>query len=226
MFMENIKEYVATKKATLKDYFFSLKEAPTLVIVQVNDDEGSNAYIRGKIKDCREVGVKAILEKYPLTTTEEQLLKEVDRLNNDDTVTAFIVQMPLPKGIDQEKVKAKISQYKDVDGFSPLSPLIPATPRGIIEFLKDDKTSRYYSNNGFIFKGKNAVILGRSNIVGKPLHKALLDLDMNVINLHSKTTDEDRRFYLEHADLVVVAIGKALYLNKTFNLKSDARFKS
>ena len=211
--MENIKEYVAKKKAELKDFFGSFARKKVLVIVQVNDDDGSNAYIRGKLKDCAEINVEAKLIKLPVTTSEEELLKLVDNLNKDISVDAFFVQMPLPKGISEEKVKRTITPNKDVDGFNPLSTFTPATPRGIIEFLKD---------NGYVFQGKNAVILGRSNIVGKPMHKALLDLNMNVINLHSKTTDEDRKFYIEHADLIVVAIGKKYYLNNRFNFKKDA----
>jgi 5,10-methylene-tetrahydrofolate dehydrogenase/Methenyl tetrahydrofolate cyclohydrolase len=208
--MENIKEYVARQKDLLKDFFIAQKTKPVLGIVQVNDDEASSAYIRGKLKDCMEVGVEARLIKLSETTSQEELLEVMKKLNNDQEITAYIVQMPLPDAIDEEVIKENVIKEKDVDGFNPLNKLIPATPRGIIEYLKD---------NGFIFKGKNAVILGRSNIVGKPMQKALLDLDMNVINLHSKTTDEDRKFYLEHADLIVCAIGKKYYLDNRFNFK-------
>jgi len=210
--MENIKDYVEKKKVFLREFFSFLKRKPVLVIVQVNNDEASNAYIRGKIKDCTEVGVESRLYHLPETTTQDELLSLMDKLNKDDEVDAYIVQLPLPIQIDEKIVKNSINPKKDVDGFSPLSELIPATPKGIIEYLKD---------SGFTFQGKNAVILGRSNIVGKPMQKALLDLNMNVLNLHSKTTDEDRKFYIEHADLVIVAIGKKYYLDNRFNFKKD-----
>ena len=210
--MENIKEYVARKKISLGEYFSNLGKKVNLTIVQVNDDEASNAYIRGKLKDCAEIGIDANLIKLDLSTTEDELLKLVDELNNNPKVTGFIVQMPLPNGINEEKIKRAISPEKDIDGFNPLSTFLSATPKGIVEFLKDNK---------FEFRGKNAVILGRSNIVGKPMHKALLDLDMNVINLHSKTTDEDKKFYIEHADLIVVAIGKKHFLTNNYNFKNN-----
>jgi 5,10-methylene-tetrahydrofolate dehydrogenase/Methenyl tetrahydrofolate cyclohydrolase len=212
LIMIPIKEYVERKKVILKDYFSTLKKKPVLVIVQVNDDEASNAYIRGKVKDCAEVGVTSRLYHLPMTTSQDELLSLMDKFNKDNEVDAYIVQLPLPDQIDEKVVKNFINPRKDVDGFSPLSELTPATPKGIIEYLKD---------NNFVFQGKNAVILGRSNIVGKPMQKALLDLNMNVLNLHSKTTDEDRKFYIEHADLVVVAIGKKYYLDNRFNFKKD-----
>lgn len=211
--MENIKEYVASKKSQLKDFFSHFEQKPVLVIVQVNEDEGSNAYVRGKLKDCSEIGVEGKLVKLSIDTSEETLLNYIDELNRDNEVDAFIVQLPLPKQIDEEKVKRAVNPNKDVDGFNPLSSFIPATPRGIVEYLKD---------NNYEFKSKNAVILGRSNIVGKPLQKVLLDLNMNVLNLHTKTTDEDKKFYIEHADLIVVAIGKPAYLTNDYNFKRNA----
>lgn len=210
--MENIKEYVANKKKQLASCFGSFKEKQTLVIVQLNDDPASNAYIRGKINDCKEINVDAKLIKLPETTSEELLLELINSLNRDEKVDGFIVQMPLPKHINEVKIKRSIATSKDIDGFNEYSPFIPATPKGIIEYLKD---------NNFIFRGKNAVVLGRSNIVGKPMQKALLSLDMNVINLHTKTTEEDKKFYIEHADLIVVSIGKKYNIDNRYNFKKD-----
>lgn len=210
--MQNIKEYIVDKKAELNNYFANLNKKVNLTIVQVNEDEGSNAYVRGKLKDCAEIGVEGQLIKLDTTITEEELLAKIDELNKDDNVNGFIVQMPLPKQIDEEKVKIAVTPKKDIDGFNPLSKFLPATPKGIVEYLKDNK---------FEFKGKNAVILGRSNIVGKPMQRILLDLDMNVINLHSKTTAEDKKFYIEHADLIVVAIGKKYFLTNEYNFKPN-----
>jgi len=211
--MENIKEYIAKKKEFLSSYFKEQKRPRVLTIVQVNEDPASNAYVKGKLKDCAEIGIDARMLKLPLETSEDELLAVVDKLNKDKSVDGFFVQMPLPRGICEETIKRAILPSKDVDGFNPLSSYTPATPRGIVEFLKD---------NGYSFKSKNAVVLGRSNIVGKPMQKCLLDLDMNVVNLHSKTTGEDRKFYIEHADLIVVAIGKKYYLSNEYKYKEDA----
>lgn len=210
--MKNIKEYTAEKKLELKKYFSQFTKKKSLVIVQLNDDPASNAYIRGKLKDCEEICVDARLIKLSEETSQEELLKLVDELNNDTSVDAFIVQMPLPKQIDEEVIKKSIVPEKDVDGFNQYSKYVPATPKGIVEFLKD---------NNFVFKGKNAVVLGRSNIVGKPMHDILLKLDMNVINLHTKTTEEDKKFYIEHADLIVVSIGRKYNVDNRYNFKKD-----
>lgn len=211
--MEVIKEYVSNKKSQLKDFFANEIIKPTLAIVQLNDDEASNAYIRGKLKDCSEIGISTRHIKLPITTTEEELLKLIDNLNNDLSITAFIVQMPLPKHISEDKVKKAVKPSKDVDGFNLLSKYIPATPKGIVEYLSD---------NNFDFDGKNAVILGRSNIVGKPMHDVLLSKNMNVINLHSHTSDKDKKFFIEHADLIVVAVGKPYFLDNKYKFGKNA----
>lgn len=210
--MENIKEYVAKKKVELRDFFVSQKRKFKLVIIQVNDDPASNAYVGGKIKDCNEICCDFEHVKLPVTTTQKQLLKVIDKFNKDKKVAAFFVQMPLPSQIDEETIKKAIIPSKDIDGFNPLSTFVPATVKGIIEFLKD---------NGYQFRGKNAVVLGRSYIVGKPMQKELLNLDMNVLNLHTKTSEEDKKFYIEHADLIVCAIGRKYNLDNRFNYKKD-----
>ncbi len=210
--MKNIKEYTVEKKEELRKYFSQFTNKKSLVIVQVNDDPASNSYIRGKLKDCEEIGVKARLIKLNEHTTQKELLDLISNLNKDISVDGFIVQMPLPKQIDEEIVKKSIIPQKDVDGFNHYSKYTPATPKGIVEFLKD---------NNFEFKGKNAVILGRSNIVGKPMHDVLLKMDMNVINLHTKTSEEDKKFYIEHADLIVVSIGRKYNIDNKYNFKKD-----
>ena len=164
-------------------------------------------------KTCDELGIKADLIKLPLETTQEQLLKVIDELNKDNVHDGFIVQMPLPKGIDEEAIKLAVSPKKDVDGFHPLSSLVPCTPKGIINYLHFEKIP---------MQGKNAVVIGRSNIVGKPMAKLLLKENMNVTVLHSKTTPEDMAFYIAHADVIVVAIGKAGFLDNRFQYKKDA----
>ena len=209
--MQNIKEYVANRKLVLKE---ELKETNLrAVIVQVGNVEASNRYVRNKIKDLEEVGIKTELLHFDEHISEEALLLAIKGLNNDEFVTGYLVQLPLPKHISEEKINLAIDPSKDIDGFHPLSKTVAATPLGVYTYLKD---------MNYNFSGKNAVIIGRSNIVGKPMHKLLLDANMNVIMLHTRTTEDDKRFYLEHADLIIVAVGKAGILNKSYKLKESA----
>ena len=126
-----VKEYVKARKEEIKNLVLGMDEKPSIAIVQVNEDAGSNAYVKGKLKDADELGINADLIKLPLDTSEEELLKVIDELNNDDIHDGFIVQMPLPKQINEDHIKLAISPKKDVDGFHPLSPLAPCTPKGI-----------------------------------------------------------------------------------------------
>lgn len=208
-----IKEYVASRKLEIKDIVSHMDKIPSLTIVQVNEDAGSNAYVKGKLKDAAELGIKANLMKLPLDTSEEKLLSIIDELNKDESVDGFIVQMPLPNQIDEEKVKLAIDPCKDVDGFHPLSKLYPCTPKGIMNYLHHE---------GIQIMGKNAVVIGRSNIVGKPMAKLLLKESANVTVLHSKTSEEDKKFYIAHADIIVIAIGKQGFLDSRFTYRPDA----
>ena len=208
-----VKEYVAVRKQEIKDLVFSMKKKPSIAIVQVNEDAGSNAYVKGKLKDAAELGVNADLIKLPIETTQEELLKLIDELNNDTTHDGFIVQMPLPKQINEEVIKLAVSPKKDVDGFHPLSALSPCTPKGIMNYLRHE---------GVEILGKNAVVIGRSNIVGKPMAKLLLKESANVTVLHSKTTFEDMSRYIANADIIVVAIGKKHFLDNKFQYKDSA----
>ena len=209
--MQNIKEYTQNKKLALKE---SLADKTLkAVIVQVGNVEASNRYVRNKIKDLEEVGIKTELYKLPEEICEENLIKILKALNEEDDVTGYLVQLPLPKHISEEKINLEIDPSKDIDGFHPESKTVAATPLGVYTYLKD---------MNYEFSGKNAVIIGRSHIVGRPMHKLLLDANMNVTILHTKTSEEDKRFYLEHADLIVVAAGKAGVLNKSYKLKESA----
>lgn len=208
-----IKEYVVSRKLEIKNEVLAMSKKPKLVIVQLNEDEASKAYIKGKLKDAAELGVDAELIKLPVETSETDLLKEIDRLNKDDSVDGFIVQMPLPRQINEDRVKEAVTPNKDVDGFHPMSSLNPCTPQGIINYLKSENVE---------FCGKNAVVLGRSNIVGKPMAKLLLKENCNVTVLHSKTSEEDKNFYISHADIIVVAIGKQFFLDERFDYKPNA----
>ena len=209
--MQNIKDYVEAKKTILKEEIRgrNLKA----VIVQVGDREASNRYVRNKIKDLNDVGIQTELLRFPETVSEDEFYEALRKLNIDSSVTGYLVQLPLPKHLSEERVNSIIYAWKDIDGFNALSKTVPATPLGVYNYLKD---------MNYEFSGKNAVIIGRSNIVGRPMHKLLLDANMNVTVLHTKTSEEDKRFYLEHADLIVVAAGKAGVLNKSYKLKETA----
>jgi methylenetetrahydrofolate dehydrogenase (NADP+)/methenyltetrahydrofolate cyclohydrolase len=208
-----IREYVKNEKEALKEQISSLKKKPCMAIITVGENAASESYVRGKMKDSAEVGIIANNIHLDESTSEETLLGIIDKLNKDETVDGILVQLPIPKSISEKRIQLAIAPDKDIDGFSPLTHFACCTPKGIIDYL---------SYEGFVFRGKNAVVLGRSNIVGKPMAKMLLALDCNVTVLHSKTSDEDKRFYLRHADLIVVAIGHLGYLDESYELKESA----
>ena len=146
-------------------------------------------------------------------TSEEELLKIIDEINNDKVTDGFIVQMPLGKHIDEEKIKLAVSPLKDVDGFHPLSKYSPCTPKGIMDYL---------NAINYDLCSKNALVIGRSNIVGKPLASLLLKANANVTVVHSKTKKEDMKRYIENSDIICIAIGKKHYLDESYNYKKDA----
>ena len=208
-----VKDYVKERKLSLKDDFSKLNKPVKFVIVQMNDDEASNIYIKGKLKDANELGVNAVLHHLDKNLSMEELTDEIDKLNKDGSVTGFIVQMPLPEQINEEEVKRLIDPKKDVDGFNPLSSLNPCTPQGILNYLHHEHID---------LLGKNAVVIGRSNIVGKPMAKLLLSCSANVTVLHSKTRFEDMFNYIKNADIIVVAVGRKHLLDNRFEYKKDA----
>lgn len=213
MIFKTIKDYVIEKKEALRVEVLNQPHNIRMVVVRVGDDPASVRYTNNKIKDCLEVGITAELLKFPENISEAALLDYMQGLNENDSVTGYLVQLPLPKHISEEKVNMAIDPKKDIDGFHPLSKTVAATPLGAFTYLKD---------MNYDFSGKNAVIIGRSHIVGRPMHKLLLDANMNVVVLHTKTTEDDKRFYLEHADLIIVAAGKAGVVNSTYKLKDSA----
>lgn len=208
-----IKEYVKKRKEELKNIVLSLKRKPSLIIINANEDEASKAYIKGKLKDADELDIDAKLLQLDKNISQNELLNIIKQYNDDDKIDGIIVQLPLGKHIDEETIKLAISPLKDVDGFHPLSKLYPCTPQGIINYLKHE---------GIALSSKNAVVIGRSNIVGKPMAKLLLKENCNTTILHSKTTFEDMHFYVSHADIIVIAIGKESFLDNRFSYKKDA----
>lgn len=183
---------------------------PHLVVILVGDDPASRSYVKGKGKDAEEVGFKSTTIIKPDTLGEDELLSLIADLNADPEVDGILVQLPLPAHIDEDKVIAAIDKEKDVDGFHPANvaalwqkqPCIyPCTPKGIIKLL--DKA-------GVEIEGKKAVVLGRSNIVGLPAAKMLLDRNATVTIAHSRTKDLAK--VASEADILVVAIGKPRFV--------------
>ena len=184
--------------------------APTLSIITVGHNPASEAYVRGKKKDAAEVGINAIHTLFEESVSEEEVLNLLKKQNADPSINGIIVQLPVPKHISEQKINETISPDKDVDGFVLGSKFVCCTPKGIIDYLVDE---------GFDFLGKNAVVIGRSDIVGKPMARLLLDKSCNVTVLHSKTKDEDRRMFLKNADLIVLAVGKQGLIDHSYELK-------
>lgn len=199
MILKDIKTYVALLKSQFKDRVNLLAASPQLAIIQVGNVEASNRYIKNKVKDCEEVGIVAHVYHFEEVISEKDLIFEVQQLS--EFYNGIIVQLPLPPHIHEEAVTAAIPAEKDVDGFRNDSCFHPATPKGIMDYLK-------YCE--FDLCGKDVVIIGRSNIVGKPLAAMMTDADATVTLCHSKSSIDK---YLREADLIVSAVGKAGFLN-------------
>ena len=197
---KDIKEYITLLKRMYKYRISQFPQAPKLAIIQVGNVEASNRYIKNKVKDCQEVGIEAHVYGYPTDITEIELVDEIEDLV--EHYDGIIVQLPLPQHIRSSVATAAIPKEKDVDGFRSDSWFKPATPKGIMDYLK-------YC--GFDLCGKDVVIIGRSEIVGKPLAKMMTDADATVTLCHSKSKNIDR--YLKNADLIISAVGKANFLN-------------
>ena len=207
------KELAARIKQRVSSQVEELKAGgvtPCLAVVLVGDDPASAVYVRGKESDCRECGIESRMLRLPADTTQDQLLEQLKQLAEDRSVHGILVQLPLPAQIDEQAVIAAIPPEKDVDGFSPVNVgrmmigeecFLPCTPAGCIEMLK---------STGMPIAGKRAVVLGRSNIVGKPAAMLLLRENATVTICHSKT--ENLAQLCAEADILVAAIGKAKFV--------------
>ena len=183
---------------------------PHLVVILVGEDPGSVSYVTGKAKACEVIGIKNTTIRRNEDITEEELLELIAELNADDSVDGILVQLPLPKHINEDKVIAAITKEKDVDGFHPLNVAslwlkqdctLPCTPKGIIKMLKAA---------GVEIQGKRAVVIGRSNIVGLPVAKLLTDENATVTIAHSRT--KDLASVTRNAEILVVAIGRPKFV--------------
>ena len=183
---------------------------PTLAVVLVGDNKASKSYVNSKHKACLENNINSVKIELDENISTASLLNEIEKLNNDSEVHGILVQLPLPKHIDAEQILNAVSPQKDVDGFHPINvgklvigeaKLIPCTPLGILEMIK---------STGDEIDGKLALVIGRSNIVGKPISTLLLQNNATVITAHSKTKNLDS--LLEQADIIVSCVGSAHFL--------------
>ena len=205
----SIREKIKEKTKAIKD---KDSRVPALAAVLVGEDPASQIYVRNKRKSCEDVGIYSEEHKLPESTTQDELLELINKLNNDKKINGILVQLPLPKHIDDSLILNSVSSEKDVDGFHPINAgylfegkpqFIPCTPHGIIKMLE------FYDID---IEGKNAVVLGRSNIVGKPAAILLLQKNATVTICHSRTKNlED---VLKEADIIVAAIGRAHFVKK------------
>lgn len=191
----------------LKTEAEKFKTRPKLAVILVGNDPASKIYVRNKNKACEEVGINYEEHVLEETTKMEDLLQLIDRLNSDDSINGILLQAPLPKHLKINRAFEEISPIKDVDGFNPINvgklligedTFISCTPYGIIKMLEEYNIP---------IQGKNAVVVGRSNIVGKPLAQCLLNKNATVIICHSKT--ENLSNYTKNADILISAVGKA-----------------
>ncbi|MED4400879.1 bifunctional methylenetetrahydrofolate dehydrogenase/methenyltetrahydrofolate cyclohydrolase FolD [Metabacillus fastidiosus] len=207
------KELAKQKRLDLAKEVEQLKSegvTPKLVVILVGDNPASVSYVTGKQKAAEEIGIEFTLENFPTTLSENGLLDVIEKYNNDDAVHGILVQLPLPDHINETAVIEKISPLKDVDGFHPINVgrmmtgqdcFLPCTPAGIVEMIK---------SVGIDLTGKNVVVVGRSNIVGKPVGQLLLNENATVTYCHSKTKDLQQ--FTKEADVLVAAVGIANFI--------------
>lgn len=206
----DIKNELKEKVAKYKEQGIEI----TLAVVKVGNDPASAVYVRNKEKACEYVGINSKTLALPEETTEEELLDVVKELNEDKNVNGILVQLPLPKHIDESKVLLTIDSTKDVDGFHPVNvgkmvigedTFLPCTPAGIIEMIK---------RTDIDIEGKECVVIGRSNIVGKPMAMLMLKENATVTIAHSRT--KDLKEVTKRADIIVAAIGKAKFVTADY----------
>lgn len=199
---QKLRAEVANRSAKLKAKGIT----PGLAVILVGENPASQVYVRNKVKACQDSGLHSVLEKYSETMTEHELLKRIEALNKDNSIHGILVQLPLPKHIDAQRVIEAISPEKDVDGFhiasagalmTGLPGFWPCTPYGCMKMLE---------SIGYELKGKHAVVIGRSNIVGKPMAMMLLQKNATVTICHSAT--QNLKEMTLQADVIVAAVGK------------------
>ncbi len=207
---QEIKDELKEKAAALKEQGIQ----GCLAVIQVGDDPASAVYVRNKKRACAYIGIDSLAYELPEETTEEELLDLIGRLNADEKVNGILVQLPVPAHINENRIIQAISPSKDVDGFHPqnvgalvsgLAGFVSCTPAGVIQLLK---------RSGIKIAGKNCVVIGRSNIVGKPMALLMLRENATVTIAHSKT--ENLKDICKRADILIVAIGKPKFIDASY----------
>lgn len=188
-----------------KNNVAKLKNKPTLAIITSGQDEASKVYIRNKVNATELCGMNNLVVTMKENSTTSDYIDTIQKLNVRKEITGIIVQLPLPNGIDEKLVTNTVLPIKDVDGFTPLSDFPPCTPSGIMSIID------FYKGKNFV-EGKNAVVIGRSEIVGKPVAELLLNRNATVTICHSKT--KNLKEHTKNADILVVAVGKAKFITK------------
>ncbi|WP_294578366.1 bifunctional methylenetetrahydrofolate dehydrogenase/methenyltetrahydrofolate cyclohydrolase FolD [uncultured Thomasclavelia sp.] len=214
----NGKEISAKIKDQLKQEVDKIRESyprlPKLAVVLVGDNQASQTYVRNKERACNYIGIESLMLKHDSSFSEKELLEEIMTLNNDGTVDGILIQLPLPNHINEAKVLEAIAPEKDVDGFHPINvaklvlgqhSLVPCTPKGMMVLLEEI---------GYDLTGKEVVIVGRSNIVGKPVAMLSLHQNATVTIAHSKT--KNLKEVCKRADVLIAAIGKAKFINHEY----------
>ncbi|MCM3586384.1 bifunctional methylenetetrahydrofolate dehydrogenase/methenyltetrahydrofolate cyclohydrolase FolD [Mesobacillus maritimus] len=209
------KEIAKKRKGEIAQQVEVLKKSgitPGLAVVLVGDNQASRTYVRNKQKTCKELGMHSVLIEYAEDLPEEELLGKIDELNQDESIHGILVQLPLPAHISEMKVIEAISPDKDVDGFHPINigrmmigqdSFLPCTPYGILVMLKE---------TGINLEGKHVVVVGRSNIVGKPVGQLLLNENATVTYCHSRTKNLEEHTLA--ADIVIAAVGRAGFIKQ------------
>jgi methylenetetrahydrofolate dehydrogenase (NADP+) / methenyltetrahydrofolate cyclohydrolase len=204
------KEIAKKKRLEIADQVQELKKqgiTPGLAVILVGDNQASRTYVNSKQKTAKELGMHNVLIEYPVSITEQELLAKIDELNNDEAIHGILVQLPLPGHISEKKLIEAISPEKDVDGFHPINigrmmtgqdAFLPCTPYGVMVMMEDI---------GIDLSGKHVVVVGRSNIVGKPAGQLFLNENATVTYCHSRT--KDLKEHTKQADVIVAAVGKA-----------------
>ncbi|EOD01728.1 bifunctional methylenetetrahydrofolate dehydrogenase/methenyltetrahydrofolate cyclohydrolase FolD [Caldisalinibacter kiritimatiensis] len=211
------KEIANSIHESLKNEIEELKsktdKVPGLAVILVGDDKASHKYVSMKEKACKKVGINSVVYRLDANTTEEEVLELIDKLNKDEDINGILVQLPLPNGIGEKKINANILPSKDVDGFHAVNTgklflgeegFLPCTPKGIIKLIKSTDIE---------IEGKNAVVIGRSNIVGKPTALLLLRENATVTICHSRTRNLEE--HIRNADIIVSAAGVADLVTET-----------
>lgn len=206
MIKTSCKGYVQIRKEILKKEVEKMDRKPCLCVIQIDSDPASNSYIKGKKKDCDEIGVSFRHLQYNSADLDQNTLEKcIIQVVNDVSVDGLIIQLPIPKKYDLDKLLAYIPNDKDVDGFRKDSYFKPCTPKGIMDWLEFNEIN---------LQGKDVVVIGRSDIVGKPLVNMFIEKGATVTCCNSKT--ENIKYYTRNADIVVSAIGKPKYFDSKY----------